>query len=135
MDRCILVSVHEQTTNRIGVHLHIQGLHNQRPTARALLRCVSRFNPSDHTTRILSFVRGVLGQLTPGSIRDALGQTMILKHVLDPQILKSDKAKAVHQFAAFLMRKVSTPVGARAFFAGGQGCVLNPTTKLQRLHQ
>jgi len=51
------------------MHSHIQGLRNQRPTARASLGRVSRFNQHDHTTSILSFVRGVLDQLTPGGIR------------------------------------------------------------------
>jgi hypothetical protein len=84
---------------------------NHRTAARALPRCVSGFNQHDHTTSIHSFVRGVLNQLTPGSIRNAFCQAMILKHVLDTQIFKSHKSKGVYQFTTFLVSKVPTPIG------------------------
>ncbi len=93
------------------MHTNIKRLLNHLPTARALFRCVSWFNQHDHTTSILSFVRGVLYQLTPSGIRNAFCQAMILKHVLDMQIFKSHEPKTIYQLAAFLMSKVLAPVG------------------------
>ena len=53
-----------------------QSLLSHRSTARALLGGVARINPYDHTTSILSFVRGVRDQLMPGYIRDTFCQTV-----------------------------------------------------------
>ena len=89
---------------------HIKGLLNHLATTGAYLRCVSWLNQYDRTTSILSFVHGVLYQLSPSCIRNALCQTMILKHVLDTQIFKNHKSKCTHQFMAFLMSKIPTSV-------------------------
>ena len=73
--------------------------------------CVAWINRYDTTTSVLSFVRGVRDQLLPGCIRDALSQTMILKHVPDSQVFKRDHAETVDQFTTNLMSKVFAPVG------------------------
>jgi hypothetical protein len=87
-----------------------QRLLNHRSTAGAFLRSVARLNQYDHPTSILSFVRSVLYQLSPGCIRNAFCLAMILKHMLDPQIFKSHPAKSVYQLAAFLMSDVFPPI-------------------------
>ena len=88
----------------------IQRFLDHRRTAGALPGCVSRLNQNDDPTSVFSFVRGVLDQLTPGRIRNALGQTMILKHILDPQILKGHQAEGVCQCAAHLMCEIPSNV-------------------------
>ncbi len=93
------------------MHTNGQRLLHQSSAARTHPGCVAWINQYHHTTSIFSFVRGVGDQLIPGCIRNAFCQTMILKHVLDPQIFKSHKAKAIHQFTAFLVSKVPAPIG------------------------
>ncbi len=80
-------------------------------TRRAHPGCVAWINRYDTTTSVLSFVRGVRDQLLPGCIRDALCQTMVLKHVPDSQVFKRDHAETVDQFTTNLMGKVFAPVG------------------------
>src|SRR6202142_4284378 len=92
------------------MHTNGQRLLNQSSATRTHLGCVVWINQYNHTTSIFSFVHGVCYQLIPGCIRNAFCQTVILKHVLDPQIFKSHKAKAVHQFTAFLVSKVLAPI-------------------------
>ena len=52
---------------------------------------------------VCCFVRCALHKLIPRSITDGLGETMILEHPANVQILKDDDRKSVDQFAAFLM--------------------------------
>jgi len=110
----------------------IQRFLDHRRTAGALPGCVSRLNQNDDPTSVFSFVRGVLDQLTPGRIRNALGQTMILKHILDPQILKGHQAEGVCQCAAHLMCEIPSTVGDalmkmldRPAAPGSFGCALH----------
>jgi len=93
------------------MHPNGQRLLNQSSTTRALLGCVAWTNRYDHTTSVLSFVRGVQYQLIPSRIRYALCQTMVLKHVLDVQIFKYDHAETAYQFPAQLMGKVFATIG------------------------
>ena len=93
------------------MHANRQRLLNQRSTARALLGCVAWINRYDTTTSVLGFLRGVRDQFVPGCIRDALSQTMILKHVPDIQVFKRDHAETVDQFTTYFMSKVFAPVG------------------------
>ena len=93
------------------MHPDGQRLLNQSSTARVLLRCVAWTNRYDTTTSVLSFVRPVRYQLVPGCIRDALCQTMILKHVPDVQFFECDHAKTAYPFPPNLMGKVFAPVG------------------------
>ncbi len=89
-----------------------QRLLDQCSTAsRANLGCVARINQYDHTTSILSFVRGVLYQLVPGRIRNTFRQAMVLKHGLDVQFFKSQQTKAVHQVATAFVSKIPATVG------------------------
>ena len=93
------------------MHPDGQRLLDQSSTAGAHPGCVAWINRYDTTTSVLSFVRGVRDQLLPGCIRDALCQTMILKHVPDIQVFKRDHAETVDQFTTNLMSKVFAPVG------------------------
>jgi hypothetical protein len=80
-------------------------------TARALLGGVARINQYDHPTSVLSFVRGVRDQLMPGCIRDALRQTMILKHVFPIQLFEGNHAETSDPFMAQLMNEVPALIG------------------------
>ncbi len=79
--------------------------------SRAYPGCVARINQYDHTTSIFSFVGGVLYQLIPGCIRDTFRQAMVLKHVLDVQLFKSQQTKAVHQITTAFVSKIPATVG------------------------
>ena len=88
-----------------------QRLLNHCTAATAHLGCIARVNQYDHTTSVLSFVRGVLYQLTPSSIRNAFCQAAVLKHVLLVQLFKGNRAKTVYQFPTQFMSKVFPPIG------------------------
>ena len=81
------------------------------PTAAAThLAGVAWIDLYDTTSGAFSLVRGVLHKLTPCSICDALGETMILEHAANVQVFKYDECKSTDQLAAFLMGEVATLV-------------------------
>lgn len=86
---------------------------NQSTTSRASLGCVARVNQNDFTTSVFCFVRDVPHELTPGGIRDAFRQTVILKHTLSVQFLKSDDAVFIdhgtREFVSEILSAVSNP--------------------------
>jgi hypothetical protein len=84
---------------------------NRCATTRTYPGCVARINQCNHTTSVFSFVGGVLYQLTPGCIRDAFCQTMVLKHVFDVQLFKNQQTKAVHQITTAFVSKIPATVG------------------------
>ena len=88
-----------------------QSLLNHCSTARALLGGVARINQYDHTTSILSFVRGECDQLMPGCIRDTFCQTMVLEHVFTIQLFKGNHAETIYPFTAQLMSEIPALIG------------------------
>src|SRR5687768_13351388 len=57
------------------------------------------------------FVRCEIDKLTPGRVCDCFGETVIFEHPVDVELFKNDDSESVDQLAAFLMSKVSAPVG------------------------
>src|SRR4030042_6478153 len=106
-----MISIHHKTADKTIMHTSGQRFLNQRSTARTYLGCVAWINQYNHTASILSFVRDVVYKLVPSRIRDAFCQTMVLKHVPDVQIFKSQQTKTVHQLTTSLMSKVPAAVG------------------------
>lgn len=88
-----------------------QRLLNQSPTAGAFLGCVAWINQYTLPTSILSFVLSVLCKLIPGSIRNALCQTVVLKHSFDVQFLKGNDTILVYQLTGEFVSKILAPVG------------------------
>ena len=74
------------------------------------LACVARVNPYHLASSICSFVRSELDELTPGRIRNRLGEAMVLHHAPDVQLLKDDQAEPVNQLPAFLVREVPAQI-------------------------
>ena len=85
---------------------------NNFSAAGTLLGGASGVNEQYGTTGAFSLVRGVLDELAPGHICNVAVDNAVIarEHVRDVQLLKDHKLIVVDQLAAFLMRKVGTPI-------------------------
>ena len=95
------------------MHTCRQVFRNDFAAVGALLRRSTRVNQHALATSLLSFVAGVLYQLVPRGVADALVQraVAVFLHVADVKVLEHDDLKFVHQPPAQLMSKVLTAVG------------------------
>ena len=68
----------------------------------------------------LAFVAALAHELTPGSIGDRLGDTVVLEHPSHVQVLEADEAIAVHKRLGVLVLEVSSLVGHLFVLPGQQ---------------
>ena len=80
-------------------------------TARAVLTRVGRIHGDISPTGPCCLVREKVRELAPRHVMDALGETMVVRHSVDRQILQGDQVKLVDDAAAVLMGEVAAPPG------------------------
>ena len=95
---------------------------DQRPTTGASLTGVPGVDLHHATTSTFRLVRRVVDQLTPSSIGYALGETVVLEHPVNIQVLEGNDAKLVHQLATEFVGKISAAVRDALVYLGD-----NPT--------
>ena len=78
-------------------------------TLRAILTRVRGVHRHILPTGPCCLVREEAGELTPRRVMDALGETMVVRHPVDRQILHGDQIKAVDDATAVLMGEVAPP--------------------------
>src|SRR5262245_61713950 len=83
-------------------------------TARAVLTRVRGVHSHDSPTGPCCLMREQVCELTPRRVVNTLGETVIMHHPIDRQILDSDHIKPVHDATAVLMGEV-TPAPGDAF--------------------
>src|SRR5436853_3154326 len=83
----------------------------QHSTATTHLTGVAWVDLHHSPTSILSFVGGKGHNLTPGSVSNGFGETMIFQHPSDVQLFKDDDGEAIQQLSAFLMSKIAATIG------------------------
>src|SRR3712207_5832350 len=92
------------------MHTDAQRLLDYRSAPATALTCAAWVNLDIRPTSFFRFVARIARELPPRCIRNAFRQTVVLDHPSDAQVLKDYHAETVHQFSAFLMGKVLTPV-------------------------
>lgn len=105
-----MVTIQHQPTAGALVHTFRQGFLLSVSALRTVLACVGWIDRYVLPTSICCFVRQVCSELRPGSILDALSETVIVHHLVDGQVFHGNDIEAVDDLAALLMRKVPTAV-------------------------
>lgn len=103
---------------RTRVDTNAQIFWNQRPTTGASLTGVPGVDFHHATTSAFRLVRRVVDQLTPSSIGYALGETVVLEHPVNIQVLKRNDAKLVDQPPTEFVGKISAAVGDALVYLG-----------------
>ena len=80
-------------------------------TLRAILTGVRGVHRHKLPTGPYCLVRKEAGELAPRHVMDALGETAVVDHPVDRQILDSDQVKGVDDATTMLMREVAPPPG------------------------
>src|SRR6476619_3355795 len=78
-------------------------------TARAILTRIRGVHGHNLPTGPCCLVRKEAGELIPRGVMNALGETMVMRHPVDRQVLHGDEVKRVHDAAAVLMGEVTAP--------------------------
>src|SRR5579859_5370366 len=86
-------------------------------TLRAILRRVRWVHRDKRSTGPRCLVRKQIGELTPGGVMDTLGQTMVMHHAVDRQVLNRDQIKGVDDAAALLVGEVAATPGSALIHA------------------
>lgn len=89
-----------------------QVFRHNRATTGTHLRCASWVDQHDTATSILSFVRGILDELSPSHIGNIAVDDLaaVRLHLLNLKVFKHDQTIAIDQFAALLMCKVRSAI-------------------------
>ena len=103
---------------RTRVDTDAQIFFDQRPTTGASLTGVPGVDLHHATTSTFRLVRRVVDQLTPSSIGYALGETVVLEHPVNIQVLKRNDAKLVDQPPTEFVGKISAAVGDALVYLG-----------------
>lgn len=74
-------------------------------------RRIARINRFTNSPSVRSFVRSVLNQLIPRSVRNRFRETTVLNHPANVQVFKDNQTKAVNEVATELVREVPAAVG------------------------
>jgi len=74
----------------------------------AILRRIGRVHSYILPASLFRFAGQFAEECRPRGIVNALGQTVVMDHVVDTQVFHADDAIAIHNVAAFLMREVVT---------------------------
>ncbi len=81
------------------------------PTSAAILARVGRVHHYISSPGACSLIRQTGGEHRPCGGADALGETMVVEHVINGQILNRDSAMLVDDLPALLVREVLAAVG------------------------
>src|SRR5579883_1898015 len=80
------------------------------PTPTAILARVGRVHRHAPPTGACSLVGEERGEHRPRGVTNALGETMVMHHAVDAQVLNRDGAVLVDDLARLLVREVLAPV-------------------------
>src|SRR5690349_15854479 len=78
------------------------------PTPIASLRSVGRINSNEGVASLCRFATHHTEKARPGRVHYAFGKTVILAHAVDMQIFHCYQPELIYDFAAVLMREVSS---------------------------
>ncbi len=101
-----MITIQDQPTDRTFMYSLREFLLGSVTTPGTILTRVRRINQNTRPTSFLRFVGRILSNLTPRSIRDALGKTVILHHVGWRQILKYNYAVFINQMTTKFVCKI-----------------------------
>lgn len=95
---------------RTRVNTVRQGFLDQTTASGAYLTSVARIDQHHTASSVLSFLHRVDYQLSPRSVRNALGKAMVLDHILDAQVLETNHVVFIDKLTAQLMTKISSSI-------------------------
>jgi hypothetical protein len=105
-----MVTMKFKTTDPTPMDPDIQRLLFSGTTTRAILTRVGRVDLDDGSTSFFRFVDREDPDQTPGSVRNAFRQAMVLDHALDVEFLKHDNATAVHESSTDSVSEIQSTV-------------------------
>jgi hypothetical protein len=115
-----MITIQDQTTSRAVVLPLTEWFLGAMTTPRAVLTRVGWVDQYDLPTSFFRFVGSETYQLTPGCVRDAFGQTMVVDHHRRLQILEDDRVVLVDETPTQLVCEVGSSVG-NSFMNAGNG--------------
>ena len=80
-------------------------------THGTILRSVGGVDFNQLPISTFSLIGKIVKELSPGCIRDRLGKTMIIRHLVNRQIFNGDDAELVYYFSTELVGKVRASIG------------------------
>ncbi len=106
--RSIEVSIKVNMTAWTSEDTDIQGHLLSMSTGATRLTRIGRVHLHKLPASFFRFARQFAKKLRPRGIGNAVGQAMIMGHMVDVQVFHADDSKAINNLAAFLMREVVT---------------------------
>lgn len=101
-----MIAVEDQTTAGTNEYSHIQRHRLPMSTSAACLTRIGRVHCNVLPTSFFRFAGQLVEELRPRGIMNALGETMIMGHAIDTQVLYRNEPKVIDKATAFLVREV-----------------------------
>jgi hypothetical protein len=110
VDGSVGVPVQGCTAHRAEMPTLTQSLLGPIPAGMTVLRRIGGVDGNHFTSGALSLLREDGSEHRPGSVTDALGETVVDEQILDVQLFNGDHAKTVDDLAGGLVDKVMTTI-------------------------